>query len=68
MLSTENMRLVVRPRLRAVPVLATAAVSPAMADVRATRAAVSPAAADCRLARRSATDASLANVSIFVFV
>ena len=43
--STEHMRLVVRPRLRAVPVLATAAVSPAMADVLATTAAFSRAVA-----------------------
>ena len=67
MLSTENMRLVVRPRLRAVPVLATAAVSPAMADVLATTAAFSRAVADCSLAPKSATDANLANVSAFAF-
>ena len=67
MLSTEPMRLVVRPRLRAVPVLATAAVSPAMADVLATTAAFSRAVADCGLAPKSATDANLANVSVVVF-
>ena len=67
-LSTEHMRLRFRPRLRAVPVLATAAVSPAMADVLATPAAVSPAVADCGLAPKSATRANLANMSAFVFV
>ena len=67
-LSTENMRLVVRPRLRAVPVLAAAAVSPAMADILATTARVSRALADCSLAPWSATTANLAMISVFVFV
>ena len=67
MLSTEHMRLVIRPRLRAVPVLATAAVSPAMADVLATTAAFSRAVADCNLAPWSAATANLAMISVFVF-
>ena len=67
MLSTEHMRLVVRPRLRAVPVLATAAVSPAMADVLATTAAFSRAVATCSLASWSSATANLAMFSVVVF-
>ena len=66
-LSTEHMRLVVRPRLRAVPVLATAAVSPAMADVLATTAAFSRAVATCSLAPWSSATANLAMISVVVF-
>ena len=66
-LTTEHMRLGFRPRLRAVPVLATAAVSPAMADVLATTAAVSRAVADSSLAPWSATTANLAMISVVVF-
>ena len=71
-LSTEHMRLVVRPRLRAVPVLATAAASPAMAspamaDVLATTAAFSRAVATCSLAPWSSATANLAMISVVVF-
>ena len=66
-LSTEHMRLVVRPRLRAVPVLATAAVSPAMADVLATTAAFSRAVATCSLAPWSSATANIAMISVVVF-
>ena len=67
MLSTERMRLRFRPRLRAVPLIATAAVSPAMADVLATTAAFSRAVADCNLAPWSSATANLAMISVFVF-
>ena len=66
-LSTEQMRLVrFRPRLRAVPLLATADLA-ADLHLLASLAAVSPAVADV-LASLWATTANLAIVSAFVFV